>query len=244
MTPKQTVAILGSCVSRDIFIRKTNPTYKDNFELVLFQNHTTLLSLFSPAIKYENKDFSHLSERNLQMIKNELDKTFLSDLKKIQPDILIIDFFSEIFFDTIKDSDSYLTVNIWKTTDTKHYNRISKLNKPFTPNLTTIQVLISKLSSFLKKELPNTTIILNKTKTVDKYINAAGTVSSFKNQKELNNRWKIVDEMFEAINKPFIINLKHSFIADYHHIWGLSNVHYEAEYYIHSLEQIKELKTA
>jgi hypothetical protein len=232
------VAILGSCVTRDIFISKINPQYKQHFEVVLFQNHTTLLSLLSPKIHYKNTDFSNLSWRNMEMIKNELDKEFLNNLTKIQPDILIIDFFSDAFFDTIKDGNSFLTVNIWKTISTKHFHKISLNNTPFTPSVKDLKKYILELSNYLIKNLPNTKIILNKTKTVDKYINDYNDIVPFKNVKNINDKWTQIDNIFEQANKPFIINNKHKYIGLSSHIWGLSNVHYEKEYYIQSLHSI------
>jgi len=238
---KTTVAILGSCVTRDIFISKTNPKYKKKFELVLFQNHTTLLSLLSPKIEYDIKDFSNLNWRNLKMIKDELDKNFLTNLKEIQPNILVMDFFSDAFFDTIKDKNSYLTVNTWKTTKTRHYENISSLNKPFKPTIEIQKQLIIQLSDFLKSELPNTIVILNKTKTVKEFKNENGKIFLFKKQNDINKEWKIIDELFIKIVQPFVINDKHNYIGDLNHVWGLSNVHYEKEYYINSLKEIKKI---
>lgn len=244
MNEVKKVAIYGSCVSRDIFMTEINPDYKKDFELVLFQNHTTLMSLMSPKINYNLKDFSNLNWRNLKMIKDELDKEFLNNLKNIKPDILIIDFFSEAKFETIKDGDSFLTVNNWKTVKTKHYENISKSNKPFRPTNHQLNELIKKLSIFLKKELKNTKIILNKTKAVYSFYDNNNIKRTFKDKTEIeefNNRWTNVDKILEKELNLYKINENHNFIGDANHIWGISSVHYEKEYYISSLVQIENV---
>ena len=119
------VANIGSCVTRDVFNSKFNNNYKDFFELTLFQHQTTIMSLLSKSIEYNDESIEALSGWDKKMIEMELNKRFFDEVIKVEPDVLVIDFFADARFKTIAvGEDRFLTVNEWKTTKTKCVQRV------------------------------------------------------------------------------------------------------------------------
>ena len=234
--PKEPVkiAIFGSCTTRDNFNRKFNPNYKDYFEVVCFQNQTSIMSIMSDNIKYNDEDLSPLQGWDRSSIEDEFNKVFLKNLIKEQPSILIVDLFADARFKTIKIGNSYLTVNEWKTTKSDFYKNLPKKNTPFIPSESQLRKAIEDFNTFMKKFLPNTKIILNQARGVRSYTNAYGEEEFF-NQKfitRLNKRWDMLDNLFIEIVKPLKIDVMSPHVKGYiNHIWTLGYVHYTPNFY-------------
>ena len=242
---KKNVAIFGSCVSRDVFNSQFNKNYKSHFEFTLLQNQTSILSLMSSAVKFDEKDLEPLQDWDLKMTKDELEKNFLKKLTELQPDILIVDFLADARFQTIQYKQSYITANVWKITKTPFYNTILQTNKPFTPKKSELIKHMKQFKSFIDKHLPNTKIILNQARAINSYIDNNGEKKYFNlfSIQRLNKRWALLDKLFIKIVNPYTIcSMTPNLRGDISHPWGVGYVHYEKKFYQDFLRQLIELK--
>jgi hypothetical protein len=232
---KKTIAIFGSCVSRDPFNSKFNPTYKENFEVVLLENQTSLLTLISSPIVHNSNSLDPLSDWDRKTTLSELDKSFLPTLKSLQPDILIVDFFADSRFKTIAYENSFFTVNDWKNTKTNIYKKMLKESTPFFPTEIQLAENMKKLYDFCKQELPNTTIILNKARAVSSYIDKHGKENFYSKDliTKINLRWEKLDRLWLEIAPSTIgIDVMTAELkGDINHPWGDGYVHYTPSFY-------------
>lgn len=103
---KNRVAIIGSDLSRELFDKS-----KSNFEVVLYRKNLSLISLMAKAVDYNfNQIDKEISFEKAEQILDELDKETLSSLIVAQPDLLLLDFYSDVFHGVVETQDqSFLT---------------------------------------------------------------------------------------------------------------------------------------
>lgn len=229
-----TVAIFGSCVTRNSFNTKFNKGYKKFFKVVATQYQTTILSLMSPPIIYKPDSLLPLEGWDLETTEREIKNTFLGDLILLKPDILLIDFFADANFRTIPIGNSYLTVNEWKIAKTKFFKYRLKRKESFFPSEDKLKEKLQELYDCLKNKLPATKIILNKAKGVMSYLSAEGEELFFYKQyiRRVNSRWELIDNLFIEIANPIIIDvLSPSAKGNPNHHSGIGFVHYTEDFY-------------
>ncbi|MEH7612122.1 DUF6270 domain-containing protein, partial [Gottfriedia acidiceleris] len=115
---KLKIAAFGSCVTRDNFNSKFNLNYKNHFELIRYQNQSSIISLMSNPIPYNRGKIDNLNEYEQNDVFDDLEKNFLNDLISKQPEALILDFFGDVYFGCLMTNSSYITNNRWKITKT------------------------------------------------------------------------------------------------------------------------------
>jgi hypothetical protein len=91
-------------------------------------------------------------------------------------------------------------------------------------------------------------VILNKIKPASNYIDYNFHIQEFresikKDNEELTYRWKLVEKLFEDIVKPIVINEDKIYDANQNHVWGLSSVHFDYQYYADSLKKLKKISS-
>jgi len=236
------VAIIGSCVTRDVFNSKFNNNYKDFFELTLFQHQTTIMSLLSKSIEYNDESIEALSGWDKKMIEMELNKRFFDEVIKVEPDVLVIDFFADARFKTIAvGEDRFLTVNEWKTTKTKLYKEIEKTYTAFIPSDKELKDSFIKFDNFFKEKLPQTTIILNQARGASSYTDKDNIEQFFPHifLERLNKRWEHVDNLFIEVVNPKTIDIMIPQVKGYvNHLWSIAYVHYTPNFYSNFLNTL------
>ncbi|MGP5698730.1 DUF6270 domain-containing protein [Glutamicibacter arilaitensis] len=116
MEPLIKVAVIGSCVTRDIFNRTFNPGYKDLFECVALANQVSIVSLMSPPVPVDPEDLDGLEPRVHGEIVKEFSRHFLTELLETEPDYLLMDFRPDIVFGFVDlDTGGTLTRGFMKT---------------------------------------------------------------------------------------------------------------------------------
>ncbi|CAA6819742.1 MAG: Unknown protein [uncultured Sulfurovum sp.] len=228
------LALFGSCVTRDIFNSHFNENYKSFFNIVAFQNQTTIMSLMSSAIEYESKQLYPLEGWDRTSTESELNKVFLNNLIEAEPSILIVDFFADARFKTIKIKDSFLTANEWKVSKSDFFKEILTFSEVFIPNDEQLKESMNAFLSFMKKYLPQTKIILNKARGIYSYTNLEEKEEFFNKNfiQNFNDRWKKLDSLFIDIVKPIEIDVMNYDVKGYiHHRWSTGYVHYTPNFY-------------
>ncbi|WP_370616465.1 DUF6270 domain-containing protein [Mumia qirimensis] len=121
----RTVAVFGSCITRDCFNSRFNPDYKDTYRCDLLQNQMSLLSLMSDPVLEAWQPTRVMSEYDLWNVRTEFSKEFLDKVVRLQPDYLVVDFFGDAHFGCVRLPDGrFLTDNRWKVRHTDLYRRL------------------------------------------------------------------------------------------------------------------------
>jgi hypothetical protein len=229
------IDILGSCVTRDVF------NFTDKFKIQSYFARTSLASIYSKPINISLDDFELPSAFQKKMVFNDLTKYFRKYIKSTKADFLIIDFIDERF-GILKHNDSFITASA-------EYNK-SNLNQILKPTrLTPSQKLLVWEKSALEfiEEVKNyytpQKIILHKCFYKEKFKSKYGEIVKFEQsydyQNELLSRYyNFFEEKFTGIN---VIELDKQFLASETHRWGLTPYHYEDEYYIQFINELKKL---
>ena len=163
---KNRVAIIGSDLSRELFDKS-----KSNFEVVLYRKNLSLISLMAKAVDYNfNQLDKEISFEKAEQILDELDKETLSSLIVAQPDLLLLDFYSDVFRGVVETQDqSFLTNSFENMAEVYSFSHI-KIKRILNSNHS-VQEFINYSSLWCKafnlsiefdqKYLPNTVILIN-----------------------------------------------------------------------------------
>jgi hypothetical protein len=199
---KNRVAIIGSDLSRELFNKN-----KSNFEVVLYRRELSFISLMAKAIDYDfnqlNKEMSFLKT---EQILNELDKETLNSLIAIQPDLLILDFYSDVFYGVVQTQEgSFLTNSIENMEKAYSFSNI-KIRRVLNSNHS-VQEFIHYSSlwckafnlfiKFVQKYLPDTLILVN-------------TVEFFKEAESKSNMGQVWQRFNEYAQKKGISIINHN----------------------------------
>lgn len=250
------VALLGSCTTRDIFNSKFNPDYKEHFTIVADQQHMSIVSVMSfPLNLKESKINGDVTNFYKNVYRQDLQKDFLSRLKQSQPDILIIDFYTDVFYGTLAVNEgAYITNKKWQYKKLDHFKQINIENEYSIYNNTDAFLKLWKknfddLIQYVRLNLPHCEIILNKTKFVNTGMkNGQQVILS----EELNDKWEnfhidrfnILWDLLDTYAE-YKYNLKHldfdinQYYCPSDHPWGWFYVHYNQEYYSKTLEKLR-----
>ncbi|OTN76976.1 hypothetical protein A5886_002055 [Enterococcus sp. 8G7_MSG3316] len=250
------VALLGSCTTRDIFNSKFNPDYKRYFTIVADQQHMSIVSVMSSPLNLkESKINGDVTNFYKNVYRQDLQKDFLSRLKQSQPDILIIDFYTDVFYGTLAVNDgTYITNKKWQYKKLDHFKQINIENEYSIYNNTDAFLKLWKknfddLIQYVRLNLPHCEIILNKTKFVNTGLkNGQQVVLS----EELNDKWEnfhidrfnILWDLFDTYAE-YKFNLRHldfdikQYYCPSDHPWGWFYVHYNQEFYSKTLGKLR-----
>ncbi|MEH7075101.1 DUF6270 domain-containing protein [Neobacillus drentensis] len=241
------IAVLGSCVSRDSFNSKFIPDYKDYYTCVLHQNQMSMISLAAEPISFDESLIDHLSPFDTRHFKTELDKSFFSEMKKHQPDYLIIDFYGDLFYGVQRIGESYITNKKWLFQKTSQYPKLDTKEEfqiffnEKDRYLELWRAGVATLFTFLQVYVPHCKVIINKARFVDEYLDKeTGTmkiISQSGRKKYINvpvyNKW------WDALDNHVIKNYDVQ-VLDYSgrtyysvedHPWEMFYVHYDMSFY-------------
>lgn len=132
----RTVAVCGSCTSRDNFSSRFNPTYAAWFQVAADVFQTSIISLMSPALGPQ--DYPELVSGpgsgtdgeqlhyQVRITREDASRVFLEKLAAVKPDYLVLDFFADVHFGTLRLPDGrYLTDNRWMLWPTRFHQRLT-----------------------------------------------------------------------------------------------------------------------
>ncbi|CAM3728901.1 DUF6270 domain-containing protein [Mesobacillus zeae] len=251
-----TVGILGSCATRDNFNSLFNETYQEKYECTIFQMQSSVISVMSEPVRYnENKIDNLKHEYYKKDIEAEFKKDILDRLVEKNPDILILDFFADVYFGVFKLGNSFVTHNTWKLPATTFYKELGSIEKinGIDHKQQFLQIWkesANRLMEFLMNLLPNAKIILNKARFVDFYIDGeevkrlseSGRMYSVDVDK-YNNLWNTLDDHILSRYHIDSIPFPDSQFADFHHPWGPFYVHYTKKYYRSFFENLQVINS-
>ena len=251
---KQRIAIIGSCISRDVFNEKNN-----EFEVESYFNFCSLLSWYmrtSSNIKLANEEIGHSSQWFNKCIAADINKSIIEDTIKEKPDWIIIDLMSERL-DTAKcklnNESIWLTMHndLKKTELYKNNNLIIGEEIMRWENLDDGRknIIIKSFCESLLEYFPSEKIIFIESFYVKSYIDKCGNIRAFdedkiKKKKIVNNRLLEIENLmifYLKINN--VIKFPYNQLGDELHHLHLSPCHYLRSYYLYVFEELKRIVT-
>jgi len=252
------VALLGSCTTRDVFNSKFNSDYKKYFQIVADQQHMSLLSVMATPIEIKDKKIEgNVTEFYKKVYRQDLQKDFLKRLKASQPEVLILDFYTDVFYGAIKVNDkSFITNKKWQYQKLSHFKNFS-INDEYSIYNNTDDFISTWMANFdefynyVKKNIPHCQIVINKTKFVNigRHNGKMVTLSEELNDKwekfhidRFNILWNLLDTY--AIYKYNLKKIdfdRDKYYCPSNHAWGWFYVHYNQEFYSDTLIKLKNL---
>jgi hypothetical protein len=256
----QTVAVLGSCVTRDNFNSVFNPGYRRYFEVPLSANQSSMIALMSPPIEDEFTPLREMTEYDRWNIGSDLTREFLTLLAEQQPDYLILDFFGDVHFGVARLPDGrYLTDNRWKTHHTDFYARhrdagdltLAKHTEDADAYFALWTEAMDRFAGYVARTCPNTRVI------VHRGYNAGTTLAPGHarpiplhrlkklvriDEDGLNAFWARLDDHAISAYGWDAIDLRDLEAPSYaEHPWGAFYVHYTPDYYHRFLAELHKL---
>lgn len=245
MTLPVPVAVLGSCVTRDVFNSRFNPHYRELFECVVTGNQMSLVSLVEPPLDVEPDVLGELDAVALRDALGDLNRTFWQDLAATQPEYLLLDFFADVHFGCAElQGGRIVTRNRWTVLRTEFYRSAWVRDIPpdsddyfdhWTTALAATLERVARLS-------PGTSVILHDTRNVMSYRRADGLAVEFGNADELermNLRWKRMNAHAKKVHGlPSLKAMRKTTISAEDHPWGPFPVHFELAYHAAFLTQL------
>lgn len=249
----KTVAILGSCVSRDIFNRKFIPDYKEHFKLLSYAHQPSMISIMSKPIPYYYKNMVGEAKSVLDRdhFRAELEKQFLATLANEQPDILVMDFYADVMYGVLEVNDnSYMVGKDFRFKDFKAFDHLN-IGKRYYPRENFEEFFelwkdsFEKFDRWAKLHLPNTKIVINKARAKKTYIDKNGHEALRLENHDLdqiNGLWNKLDEY--VINTFGYESLDYSqdqYYLQENHIFGNFFVHFDQSYYDLYFSKLKQV---
>lgn len=213
---KNRVAIIGSDLSRELF-DKNKQKSEEEFEIVLYRKNLSFISLMSKAIEYDYKKLdTKLKVDNVQQMLDELDKDTLSALIAVQPDILILDFYGDVFNGVIETQERSFLTNSFKDVTGAYLLSDVKIKRQMSSNRSVQEFLdyssiwcqaFDSFVEFIQRFLPETLVLVN-------------TINFIEETKRKNNVSQVWLRFNEYAQKKGIPVINDSLLELYQHIFG------------------------
>ncbi len=213
---KKRVAIIGSNLSRELFDKNKQKSEED-FEIVLYRKNLSFISLMSKAIEYDYKKLdTKLKVDNVQQMLDELDKDTLSALIAVQPDILILDFYGDVFNGVIETQEGSFLTNSFKKLKGAYPLSDIKIKRQMSSNQSVQEFLayssiwcqsLNRFIEFTQRFLPKTLVLVN-------------TINFLEETKRKNNASQVWQRFNEYAQKIGIPVINDSLLELYQYVFG------------------------
>lgn len=246
---KTKIAILGTCSSEDWYHFQGARDRLDA-EILRFQP-SSIISLMAEPVDMAVEGGTELKEKEVERLKVDFNKSFLSTLVAFKPDILICETLSDSRRGVIPVGNSWVTrtYRVEKSPMEerlgfpKHFNAITDP----AAYLDLFRASTKMLDSFLKRSLPNCSIALHKARWSEYYVDENDELKSYKPKQQ--NQYFVANLRLNALDKIFAQEIMCDEIeiddipifADARHVWGPSSDHYIKIYYKLFTERLRKL---
>ena len=224
-----TVNVIGSCVTRDLFCSKVIPDYKNFFKLLSYQGRSTLISLMQQPYEYNKDDIKAKNKVDTEFIEADFRKDGIKRLIQQPPDYLIIDILFDVIFGVILlDEGNIISNNTWTFPKISFYNNLKGFK--------TLNIIdntkeyfnlyknnINLFFEVLKVNCPDTKVILNQVRHSTSYIDKDGVMNT-NSLKKISVDNKYFEKLENYIIDNFdvdILYFGHDYLADVSYV-GIS----------------------
>lgn len=243
--PKKSVAIIGSCVSRDLFNSRLNASWKDGYQLTGTHYQMSFVSLMANTLEIPDVLREELNDHDYRCTAADYAKKFSEVLLETPPEFLLIDLRIDARFGVIKIHDSYITDNLWKIGQTSYYDTLRpNLRYSMRDNreqyISLFTEAVARFRDFHVAYLPQTKIILNSARGVGFYRDGLKSTQFKDKAINLHNQyWSELDSLFSGmIDCDVITPSKRNIGSNVNHPWGKGPIHFEKDYYNYTATQL------
>lgn len=256
---RRTVAVCGSCATRDNFNSRFNHDHKRWYDTALANHQSSILALMSPPIEPELTDADSLDDHEETTLRADLTRSFLTGLAELKPDYLVIDFSGDVWFGALRLPDGrYLTDNVWKLRKTAYYHRLMaaggttalswRIDADAYFELWTASM--DRFAAFIAEHCPDTHVIVHRFRSVN-----AVTLGAHDRPRNLR-RWarlqpldirrinefraRLDDHAVTAYGWDSIDLRAERYSAYAEHPWGAFWVHYTFDYHRRFLAELHQ----
>ncbi|MDO4898118.1 MAG: DUF6270 domain-containing protein [Rothia sp. (in: high G+C Gram-positive bacteria)] len=244
------VAVLGSCIVRDIFNSKFAPGWKQHNTLVAAAHQSALVSLTSPASSIAAESIEDLDAHSQQCVIEDFSKSIFKSLAASEPRYILIDLFSDARFGVAELADGALiTNNSWKIGASKAYQQLDikrtiTLQKDEEEYLELFAQSLQKLRAAVSSCTVPPTFVVASVRAAQWLRAKNGAVSQQLAATEMLNAGfeKLENIVRRELPEAKILDLtEFTQWADAEHPWSAYVVHYEQGYYDALSEKMQEL---
>ncbi|MGQ3385074.1 DUF6270 domain-containing protein [Glutamicibacter sp. TV12E] len=242
------VAVIGSCVTRDVFNRRFCPNYKMFFKCGSSLIQGSLISFVSDPFTVPEADLVQLKDSIVTDIRSEMTREVNTYIATKKPEYVIFDFFGDIRFGAAQLKDAtFVTRNQWKLTKTDFYKE--NLLREFLPQSEQYFDMwaeaVAEAVNYIRRVSPYTKLVLHDVEFVTKYREKNGQVKEMGNASALramNVWWRKLNTYFSENYADEVICVRNddtmSFVG---HPWGVYGVHYELDYHADFLNNLTRM---
>ena len=249
------IAVLGSSHTRPMFTSSVffNPDYKNYYQVVYTQFHSSIISLVGKPRTYENNYFKTRKPTVQQYIKTDFEKDFFNQLKIANPDYLIIDIYIDVQMGVIYFGDgSVISYNSYQAESKyvlDHINEKPVLSTIFNDSnyLENYSNALNLFRNKILKIIPENRIIIHAFDMSEDYKDKNNEIKQYKQSNgtiaELNEIAVGMQSLLEnTFPKAKVLDIRDS---KYHggedNPLGNMPHHFESEYYKHLLNSLNKL---
>lgn len=232
---KITVSICGSSATRGCFELHNLKEFNDIIDVVNMQYLSSFISLMSDSFSGKIDIDGNTSEWNKKVIRRDLSKEYLNELKELQPQYIIIDFISDILYGTLKFDNEIITNNKSKLKDVKFENKgiVFDINSNYEEYINELLKSTLRFIEYVKLNLPNTKVIIHSARFIRSYYDS-GNICRLFNAYDTYEKNKILDEIESKLKRFGLDNINinnEKYCSNEGHKWKKNRVHYEQKYY-------------
>lgn len=256
MTTIRTVAVLGSCITRDNFNRRFNPDYKTWFRVGPTTNQSSMIALMSPPINESWEPVKEMRPYGLWNVHSDLSREILDLLRAEQPDLIAIDFFGDVHFGVLRMADGrYLTNNRWRIWKTDLYERLQEDERTETMRwqddedayIVLWTEAMDRFAAYVAEHCPNSRVVVHCGFNAREVVRAGVQVPEplapkGKAGRRANAFWSRLNAHARSAYGWDHIDLGGESYASFtEHPWGAFAVHYTMDYYHRFLSELNRL---
>ena len=250
--PPVSVSIFGSCVSRDLLEYDA----ARNVKLDLYFARQSIVSAVSVEVPINFEEINLQSNFQKRQIYYDFKKAAFQMLQEKMSDFLFLDLVDERF-SLVKIGNSYVTKSSTllesgvvaegvSTVDKEEYAD-EHGNNSYQVEGVDIRVYLDRFCDRILERYKPEKIILHVVRGAEYYYDANGNIQKFEPNtagyfKRLNRMWSFMyDYLYQKMSGCVYIDISSGYLADEKHVWGLSPIHFQREYYERVLEEINRM---
>ena len=248
-------AIFGSCTCRDIFNSEINNNYKDYFQIQDSGIRLSFISIMQNPIEYPKDSLKIYPETDENInfsnwIKQDLEKSFLEELKKNQSEYMILDTYYDTNFGIINLGNGRYITNNLHIDETEFYKNL-EYKRTMSIHTDTKEYLDLWMKNcdlffdFLKNNCKDLKIILNPARHVNRLLKKDKSVIEVEAYKKVCAKYNpyrnILDKYIIENFDVDVLYFDENTLASEEHYWGLSSLHYDTSYYADSTKQMNDI---
>lgn len=167
--PKIKVAIIGSCVTREAFITRNNPNYKEYYEVGPLAWQSSIVSFMSPPVDqmvYNIVPSEEMNTHSTETMTSDMEKTSIQRIAEYKPDYLIIDFYADVRYGIAQIGEAFITNNPNNFRKTDYFKSKQEfipyhMNSKYNDYMAIFKESLDKFMKWKSETLPETKVILN-----------------------------------------------------------------------------------